>query len=763
MTPVGLVLLEDSRKIWNPLEFCTLSRPLDGYIDRAMFRRFSLPPDFCLLRIALLPMLCVALNCVCACRAENAESLIDGYGRMQHVAVGEGWLEIRTDVRIPSLGWKNSVTLGDAPHQGLPLKTGAHTWQSEVKGDNGLSFSIEQKVTAEKDKVTFDVTVTSNTDAALEGVFFWIDFAEDQFAGGSFSAGRRVNELPLRRADYGSLSQGYADRLLFVDSASKMWSSVTLSRPSWVVVRDQRQYGENFSAFIEFHDGDLYKGRSSNIRVVIEPGGVTDDLAFAKIDTTQTHGKLLGFGGNYAFNLDSPITRYTLDNLNISLARTAMALNNWQPEKPPEAAGAGAKANWDALVRNDKDGSELRQEFEMMAELSRRKIPFIASIWSLPPWMYTLMPKDADATKNTVDSKMWPAAVECISSYLQYAKEKYHAEPDYLSFNEPDIGIKVLLTAEEHRAAIISIGEHLEKLGFKTRMLLGDVGNPRGTVEYAVKAGDDATLEHVVGAVAFHSWGGGSPKDFAEWSDTAAHLKRPLFVTEAGVDPDAWRWKSFSDFEYGLRELSQYQRILQYARPQAVLYWEYTKDYGLLAPPTLPAPPTPPPPAVAMTPIPIPAMGNGVNGGNAGKPKLNEAPAKPLFAEKLAGSELLQMSARFCYQKQFADLTPPGSEYLNVSTDRPGIQLSAFRLPAEKDDAHGITVHIANPRWQRKLVLQGLPAAIKLLYAVHTTQDEFFKELTPVEVHDGRLEVMLPSQSMTTLTTLPIPKLKRPE
>ena len=63
-----------------------------------------------------------------------------------------------------------------------------------------------------------------------------------------------------------------------------------------------------------------------------------------------------------------------------------------------------------------------------------------ATIWRLPDWAYT-HPPDAENMNNRIAEEKWPEVLNCISTYLQYAKEKYGAEPDYFSFNEPNIGV----------------------------------------------------------------------------------------------------------------------------------------------------------------------------------------------------------------------------------------------------------------------------------------------------------------------------------
>lgn len=58
----------------------------------------------------------------------------------------------------------------------------------------------------------------------------------------------------------------------------------------------------------------------------------------------------------------------------------------------------------------------------------------------------------------------------------------------------------------------------------------------RGTYTYCLPAANDSEAVQYIGAVAFHSWGGASPKDYRAWSDLADRLKLPLLDTELGVD-----------------------------------------------------------------------------------------------------------------------------------------------------------------------------------------------------------------------------------
>ena len=50
------------------------------------------------------------------------------------------------------------------------------------------------------------------------------------------------------------------------------------------------------------------------------------------LDPKPTASVLDGFGGNFVYQLQSPVTRFNLDNLHIAWARTQMSLADWAPE-----------------------------------------------------------------------------------------------------------------------------------------------------------------------------------------------------------------------------------------------------------------------------------------------------------------------------------------------------------------------------------------------------------------------------------------------
>ena len=640
-----------------------------------------------------------------------AENTVDGAGRLQRLQLGKGWMDLSSDVKIPLKGWTKNLTLSASKPEFSEVN-GTKTWKAKLTGD-GAAFALEQSVREADQKLIFHFKVSAESECEIEGVMFWLDLPVQHFAGGNFFAGRGGGFLPLTLPPEIHLMKETVPKVAFLTADNRAKLTLEMSLPVPVLIQDGRKWGHNLEAVVEICSGTLKKGDFAELDIALSMlGKVEETPALLTLNPAIARYNVMGIGGNYCFNLESPVTRFTLDNLKPAFARTEMTLQDWAPKEPLGMGGGNPeKPDWREYVARDGENSHLRHEFEMMRELSRRKIPYCKSIWKLPAWMYTEAPADPNAFKNKIAPAKWPRVLEAIGTYLLYAKEKYGAEPDYFSFNEPDYGVNVYFTPEEHRDAIKLIGAHLRKLGLKTTMLLGDVSNPRDTQVYAEPAAADPEALKYIGAVSIHSWGGAKPEQYAAWSSLARKLNLPLLAAEAGPDAEAWHGDRFHSFEYGVEEITHYQELFLYATPQAVLYWEFTGDYSLL----------------------------------------NEkaAPGKTTKA--------LSLSERYCLQKHWCEFIPPGSDALQTSSDNAAILFTAFKHNDE------YSLNLSNSKWSRSATVSGIPAHIKTLNVVRTARGELFKRLAPIPVVDGKVTLDLPTQSLTTLTTLETPELKHPE
>ncbi len=628
----------------------------------------------------------------------------DRNGRVRALELLGELLEIRTDLRIPTEGWKSIPNLDAAKDLKATRGGEVWTWAGTIEPEPGQPFRFEQSLRQEADALRLSLRVACEGEVKTEGVYFWLDLPVAVFGGGTceLSNGAEATsaQMPPERPASRHFLAAQASKAEFAAAAGKPTLAVTFNPACHVTVQDNREWNTpTYSAIVRFPVARWAKGTADTLEVTLRLSGEADmSPAALTVDASRVRYRLDGFGGNYCFNIESPVTQYTLDNLRVAWARTEMTASEWEPENDNASPH---ETNWAALTRNDAPDTNLRREFLLAQQIQRKGIPYAISIWRLPEWAYTDPGKGPKAFGRRIAEDKWPEVLECIGSYLVYARKQYGVEPDLFSFNEPDGGVRVKFSAEEHCDAIKRIGAHLEKLGLKTKMLLGDVCHARGTHTYALPAANDPEAARYIGAVSFHSWGGAKPEEYGAWSGLADKLKVPLLVAELGVDAWAWRGAAYDTFEYALREVRMYQEIVTHARPRGTMQWEFTSDYSTV---------------------------------------------------KVEKDGKLVPTVRFWFVKHFCNLTPPKAEVLAAASDNPKVLVTAFR-----GEGPVYTLHVSNFGAARPAAISGLPAEVKSLRAVRTGAAESFKELPAVAVEGGAAKVQLARQSLLTLTTLAAP------
>ncbi len=650
----------------------------------------------------------MALGLVVSASLAWADGRIGPTGRLERLEAGGRSFPVQTELVAFLKGWRNGLGLSEAADMKAGKTGDARTWQGTLKSGRQVRLEARQSVEQAEGRLLFYLSAKALADSDLEGVCFLIQVPTDALAGGWYSVGSKSGPLPVKRSDPRHLCDLTVPAVSLTDAKGRIAMKVDLDPRARVLLQDDRKLGSRFfSAAVFLKTGSLSKGQQCRLKVRLSwaaPGPVQ-----LTMDAKRTVGRVAGIGGNFYLRCDEVkgVPRYNLDNLDLSMARLAMWLDEWEPvnddadpRQPDDKAFAG----------RDRPGSPLRRDFEFQRELARRKIPYVLSVFCLPAWMYTKPPKERFTFNNRLDPKKWPELLERIGTYLQHAKDKYGAEPDYFSFNEPGQGVYVGFSAQEHRRAIKTIGAHLSKLGFKTKLLLGDNADFQGGTPYVMPAARDPEAMKYVGALSFHSYLM-KPGQYRRWALLAKRLKLPLLAGEVGVDPNAAAACQKQDYDYALRELAMYQEIFLHARPQAMLYWEYGGScWSLLRP----------------------------------------DPTRPTK---------LKISERFCFQKHWCDFIRPGSDALATSSDSDTVLFTAFRHP-DKKAGRGLTLNVANLAHARRARIGGLPKDVGALRRVQTSQGVFFRASAPLAPKDGRLELDLPARSLVTLTTLPAPGLK---
>jgi hypothetical protein len=634
---------------------------------------------------------------------------VNRFGKITSVSYGGEELALRAGVRIPLRGWAQSRSVGDAERVSVAEEpTGRRTYSGRIRVQDGQQLAFRQTIWEDEQTVHVAIWCRAESDLDVEGIFYWIDVPMAALVGGRARLSRDGQSaadvlLPRERPDSRHLLMQTGESLELMAPADALRVHVRTDRPYPVVVQDPREFGGGeYDVYLSLHRGPVPRGTVIEAEIQLQVSGTSDTSpVLLTVDAGRPRYQLDGFGGNYCFAIESPVTQYTLDQLHVAWARTEMTLIEWEPDNDNDAPG---ESDWTRFEAQDRPGSDLRREFELAAQLQQRGIPYCISIWHLPEWMYAQPARPRGTLGRRIADDKWPEVLESIGSYLLYARRQYGVQPDLFSFNEANLGVYVLLSAEEHRDAILRIGRHLEQLGLGTKMLLADATGPRGTHVYASPAASDPEALRLCGAVGFHSWGGGSAEDYQAWADLADRVKLPLLVTELGVDSSAWQDQSFASYAYGMREVQMYQELLLYARPQGTMQWEFTSDYGIVD-----------------------------------------------TRRSSDGTEALEPTARFWFVKHFCNLTPVPALALTTQSSSPKVLLTAFRGPLP--DGRQITLHVSNVGAARPVTLRGIPPEVTELRAVRTTAQRGWEVLAPVRISDGEVTVTVESRSLLTLST----------
>lgn len=270
-----------------------------------------------------------------------------------------------------------------------------------------------------------------------------------------------------------------------------------------------------------------------------------------------------------------PISELNLQTFQPQYVRVAMDLFSWEP----------VNDNDDPLVMEDsafKDAGFNHPTFQFIQLMSSRKAEITASIWEVPDWMV----EDPSAeSARIIPRSLYPEAVESIAAWLLYARDQYGVEVAYVSFNEANLGINVLLSPEDVIALLKIAGPRFAELGLKTKWLLGDCSNIGECLNYVRPIWSEESIRSYLGPLAFHSWDVLSLSDnaIAALGEFAFQNELEVRCTEGGWDPSLWqRPDEFSGWNHARRIAAAYSRVLKLSRAEVVYYWQMMgRDYSL--------------------------------------------------------------------------------------------------------------------------------------------------------------------------------------
>jgi hypothetical protein len=665
-----------------------------------------------------LAWLLLALTIVAAGRSVGAAlpeaAHFDGSGRLSLMAMSGDPVALGGEIRVAGPAWAfyGASTPWSATGVTFAVESnGVSVWTGCIPLDNGGRARYEQRVRPLSNGADVSLMVTALTDLTIDSISYCVQFPVTVFSEAQLVLWRGIATVAEIQAP-AVYQPGNEPRFLVAAAVDRVSVradprriGIALDRPRSATFQDDRKWGTGaYSLLIPFGKGPLMRrGETARMQVAITLAGEPDrEPVRIEVNSASPGDRFDGFGGNFVYGLESPVATTLVARLAPVRARIEMALHEWEPENDNASPD---EADWTRFEACDTAGSGLRRGFELAALLAKRGVPLCISVWDLPEWMVEGPRRNRWASRRTVAPGLWPDVLESAGTYLVHLKKRYGVEPELFSFNEPEAGVRVLFTAEQHREMIRRFGERFAALGLKTKILLADVSTPRGTESYGVFALSDPVCRPYIGAVACHSWGGATPREYAAWPALARRFDLPLDITELGWDPGTWRTPhELKTPLYAVQELKMILETLAYARPRSALLWEYSDDYPLL-----------------MT-----------QRGQDGRESLADTP-------------------RLRFLEQLINRTPRPALALEVSTSRTDVPACSFATdrPGNKP---AFVLHLANTGAARKAVISGLPEAMTSLQSTSLAATDKTAVEARVPVKAGLAELELPAWSLVSLS-----------
>ncbi|MFW5870307.1 MAG: hypothetical protein ACOCVL_01440 [Candidatus Sumerlaeota bacterium] len=677
---------------------------------------FSCLGAFIILILAILGFFAFASGDV-----QAAEAMTLRGGRIDTLVFDGHTFPVNMGIRIYSPEWKDSTT--NDPWNTTRLrywdsaKQNREEWSGHIKLP-GTEGTAEYRIRVREgggSKIGLHISFKPQKTIEMEGAFYEILLPRAIFAGGEVTLSQNRDEnprkigLPERKGGKELVDYTDAKKIHVTgpqDGLPELVITMGRNNDTNVVVEDASAHGaEGYLVRIPILQGDFRHSRGSGLSMSIQGKPAPLETVDLEVDTGKSLYDFKGFGGNYCFEIDTPHTSFTLQNLQPKVARVEMSLKEWEPENDNASAVA---TDLRGLEEHDQPDTKLHNELQLASQLQAQGIPLVASVWELPRWLYVdegEQRKRHGPVFGKVDMRLLDEVGECVGSYLSYALWKYAVEPEYISFNEPDIGVRVKMTPRGHRRVLVAVAEDLQRRKLKTKVLVGDVANMRDSIDYVEDILDDRKVRRHAGAIGIHSWLGAPPEPLRKWRKLADKYELPLLVTEMGFDPSAHHHRQWMmHFNYGMREAELQQQLLRDAQPQGSYYWQFTKDYSLLK------------------------------------------------EEKISTTQTqLVPTERYNFMGHLTMLTPGESAGLSTQSSDPDIVwISAFKGPRAAE-SQTLTIHILNTSGERTANLDGL-GTIKVKGQKFVSEQDKTPEVSEIAAPaGGKMELLLPPRSLTTL------------
>lgn len=300
-----------------------------------------------------------------------------------------------------------------------------------------------------------------------------------------------------------------------------------------------------------------------------------------KIEPNDKRQIIQGISGNFAKNRmrssaidesrgkNDEIGEYCLEHLNPRYVRVGIPLIDFA-------------ANREKVY----DEGYVHQNFLLMKDFSDQNRTIVASVWDVPDRMV----QNPDATVGRlVKEDMYEELADSIAQFVKYAKDMYGIHIQYLSFNESEGGINVLLNGEQYARIIKLTAGKLENLGFgNIKWLAGDTSNASTLLPFVQYQLQDEECRPYIGAISYHSWdvNGISTEILENIYTLGKQYNLPIWIGEVGYDAMLYTKPEFNEiitsWEGASRLGLNYYKNIAYAGASNLFYWQYQWDFNLL-------------------------------------------------------------------------------------------------------------------------------------------------------------------------------------
>ena len=627
----------------------------------------------------------------------TAQTEVMAWGNLTGIRVEGQLMEFETSFRVVETNWIKITSTGRERQPTKFSRTGAVAKVNSSVQRVSFEQNVEDKA---KGTAAISLTYQSDTTRKVEGVYycfelpskFYVDKPDERNNEGMITI--KNKSLPIAFLVDNNKDRIISARQIIFNAPGR---EIKIDFSSSVNTFIRKEKG-NAILYVQLLGGNLKKGMKGNLHFTIVASGEIDHSPVEVAVDRNKPGRLFeGLGGN--FRLQNPTTDpqvidYCLGNMRVAYGRVEMPWASWDPDEAGDPL---------TDVRNGKIHERVHRSMQMAQRLAAMGIPVIVGVWFPPDWALDKRNqrpyKPGGVAALRLEQSKTERIYRSMADYLVCLKEKYGVEAHSFSFNESDIGIDVLHTAQEHSDFIKDFGACMASRGLTTKMLLGD-NSDATTFNFIVPALNDPATHKYIAAVSFHSWRGCDDATLKKWAGAAQQLNVPLLIGEGSTDAAAWRYPQiFLESTFALYEINLYIRILAICQPISILQWQLTADYSLL-------------------------WGAGIFG--------SEGPLRP--------------TQRFWNLRQLSE-TPEKSFALPVACNRKEVNCAAFGNISRNRYA----VHLVNNGAARTATIKGLPEICSDIKVFATNSSLNSQEIRAIKTTNGEISVELPPVSFVTV------------